>query len=178
MKINLLLLGKKPKIVKKWFDLIVETYPPDTSNFLKRQKNRFDNPVGYTFSDGIEGIFDELVSGGNTDKVNTFLDNIIRVRAIQEFTPSQAINFIFLLKKAIREELIDEVRENQLFEDLSAIESKIDELSIAAFDIYMQCREKFYEIRVNELRNWTNRILHRSNMLKETSPEEESSAGL
>jgi hypothetical protein len=118
MEINLLLLENKQKILKKWFDLISETYPPDTTSFLKGQKNRFDNPVGYTISEGIEVLFEELLRGVDYDRVSPFLDNIIRIRAIQDFTPSQALGFVFLLKKVIREELANEIREHQMFEEL------------------------------------------------------------
>ncbi len=178
MKLNLLLLENKQKILKKWFDLILETYPPDTTSFLKGQKNRFDNPVGYTISEGIEGLFEELLRGVDYDRVSPFLDNIIRIRAIQDFTPSQALGFVFLLKKVIREELANEIREHRMFEEVLTLESKIDDLGNIAFDIYMKCREKIYELKANELRNRTYRILQRSNMVKEIKPEEESSADL
>ena len=32
-------------------------------------------------------------------------------------------------------------------------ESRIDKLAFLAFDIYMKCREKVYEIRVNEIKS-------------------------
>ncbi len=167
MKINILLLEKKQIILKKWFDLILETYSPDTTSFLKKQKNRFDNPVGYTISEGIEGLFEEFLQEMDSDRVSTFLDNIIRIRAIQDFTPSQALSFIFLLKKVIREELANEIREHQMFEELLTLESKIDDLTNISFDIYMKCREKIYELKANELRNMTFRLLERANLITE-----------
>lgn len=159
MEINHFLLEKKPEILKKWFDLIVETYPPDTASFLKSQKNRFSNPVGRTILDGIEGIFEELLRGMERNRVLPFLENIIKIRALQNFTPSQALNFVFFLKKVIREEISGILREHQLYEELLELESTIDALSRLSFDIYMQCREKFHELRVNELRNLTRRAL-------------------
>lgn len=172
MDIKALLLEKKPRILKKWFDLILETYPPDTTSFLKRQKNRFDNPVGYTISEGIEGLFEEFLQGTDSDRVSPFLDNIIRIKAIQDFTPSQAISFIFLLKKVIREELANEIREHQMFEELLTLESKIDELTNISFDIYMKCREKIYDLKANELRNMTFRLLERANLITEIQEQE------
>jgi hypothetical protein len=176
MRISLLLSEKKQEISKTWFDLIVETYPQDTANFLKTQKNRFGNPVGYTISEGIEVVLEELSVGLEVERVSPFLDNIIRIRAIQDFTPSQAISFIFLLKKVLRKELAKEIREQQLFEELLMIESKIDELANISFDIYMTCREKIYRLKANELRNQTSRILKQSNMFKEVEVEEKDTA--
>jgi hypothetical protein len=37
-------------------------------------------------------------------------------------------------------------------EELSALETRIDRLALLAFDCYMKCREKIYEIRLGELR--------------------------
>lgn len=172
MKLENLLLQKRAVILKRWFHLILETYPPQTAKFLKSQKDRFANPVGYAISCGIEGIFDQLCQGIDSDKASSFLDKIIRVRAIQDFSPSQAIAFIFLLKKVIRQELESEIRENGVSEELLALESRIDDLAFLSFDIYMQCREKLYEIKVNEIRTRTHRLLKRANMICDISEQE------
>ena len=165
MKLENLLSEKRSVILKKWFYLILETYPADTSKFLKNEKNRFTNPVGYTISKEIEAIYEELLHGMDSDKIFPLLDNIIRIRAIQSFSPSQAIVFTFLLKKAIREELESEIRENCIFEELLEFESRIDKLALLSFDIYMKCREKLYEIRAEEVRNRSFRLLERANLI-------------
>jgi len=148
-----LLLEKKSSVLKKWFNSVVDTYPTDTRRFLKEQKDQFANPVGSTISRELESLLEELLQGMDSKKVSQFLDNVIRIRAIQDFTPSEAIGFIFSLKKVIREELGDEIRESGLYKELLELESEIDKLGLLAFDIYMQCREKTYEIKVNELNN-------------------------
>jgi len=148
-----LLLEKKSTVLKKWFKSVVDTYPADTRRFLKEQKDQFANPVGSTISRELESLLEELLQGMDSKKVSQFLDNVIRIRAIQDFTPSEAIGFIFSLKKAIREELGDEIRESGLYKELLELESEIDKLGLLAFNIYMQCREKTYEIKVNELSN-------------------------
>jgi len=140
--------------------------------FLKKQKDRFANPVGYTISQGIEGLFEELLQGMDSGKVSSFLDNIVRVRAVQDFPPSQAMAFIFLLKKVIKEELKSEIRENGLAEELLIFESKIDALALLSFDIYMKCREKIYEIRVKEVKNSVHMLLRKANLICEI-PEQE-----
>jgi len=160
--------------LERWFQLILETYPADTSRFLKQQKDRFINPVGYTISQEIEALYDELLQEMNPDKLAACLDNIIRIRAVQDFPPSQTIAFIFLLKKAIREELASEIAENRVLEELSKFESKIDKLVLLALDIYMKCREKVYEIRVNEAKAERERVLKlldRTNLTMESQSE-------
>ncbi len=165
MKLENLLSQKRSVILKKWLYLILETYPADTSRFLKNEKNRFANPVGYTISKEIDAIYEELLHGMDSDKIFPLLDNIIRIRAIQSFSPSQAIVFTFLLKKAVREELESEIKENRIFEELLEFESRIDKLALLSFDVYMKCREKLYEIRANEVRNRSFKLLERANLI-------------
>ncbi len=160
--------------MERWFQLILETYPADTSGFLKQEKDRFINPIGYTISQEIEVLYDELLQEMNPDKLAACLDNIIRIRAVQDFSPSQTVAFIFLLKKAIREELASKIAENRVLEELLKFESKIDKLVLLAFDIYMKCREKVFEIRVSEVKAERERVLkllERANLTMESQSE-------
>ena len=102
MRLESLLVRHKHEIVNDWFNLLVETYPADAAQFMKRENDPFSNPVGSSARSGLEAIFNELAEGMNPQPLTDFLDPIIRIRAIQNFTPSQATGFIFLLKKAIQ----------------------------------------------------------------------------
>jgi hypothetical protein len=160
------LMAKKSAILKKWFDAVAETYPDNTASFLKKQKAQFTNPVGYTLSEGLEGLFDALLKGMIPDTVKLFLDSIVRIRAIQDFTPSEAVSFVFLLKKIIRQELGNEVLQQPgMNEELTALDSSIDDLALYSFDIYIKCREKIYELKANEARNMTFRLLQQAKLI-------------
>jgi len=175
MNLKDLLSEKKSAIVKRWFEIILESYPTDSSNFFKKQKNRFANPVGYALSQGVEGIFDDLLQEVEPEEVTPLLDSIIRIKAVQDFSPSQAISFIFLLKMVIREELGNKISTDRMYEELLAFESKIDDLALLAFDIYMKCREKIYEFKSNEVRNMTFTLLKRANLICEIQDREQDS---
>lgn len=148
-----LLITRKSSIVDNWIQLIVETYPPQTSNFLKSQKDRFSNPVGYTISANTEKIFEEIINGRDIERIKTYLTDIIKIRAVQDFSPSQAIGFIFSLKKVIYKELEEEVINKKILKELENIESYINEIALIAFDIYMEAREKLFKVRVNEIKS-------------------------
>ena len=167
MKLEKLLSEESPAILKRWLQLILETYPPDTHRFLKKQKDRFANPVRYTISKEIENIYKAFFQEIDTEKISSFLDNIVKIRAVQDFSPSQAISFIFLLKRVIRERLGKRIRQNHLSEELLIFESKIDEMALLAFDIYMKRREKLYELRANEAKNQVSRLLERAGLINE-----------
>ena len=93
------------------------------------------------------------------------------IRAIQDFSPAEALVFVFFLKNAVREKLAPHVEEYKLFEELLTFESKVDRLALLAFNIYVQCRESLYDVRVAEIRRRSSRILERASQ-KYGMPEE------
>lgn len=166
MKLNHYLLENKTVILKKWFDAVAETYPKETSAFLKKQKAQFTNPVGYTLSEGLEHLFDALLKGMLSDTVSQFLDSIVRLRAIQEFAPSEAVIFIFRLKKVVRQVLGNELLQQEgIIEELTTFESAVDDLALYAFDLYVKCREKIFELKANESKNATFRLLQQARLI-------------
>lgn len=156
-----LLSGKKDSILRKWFDSIVETYPGETARFLKTQKDRFANPVGSTTLGAIGQILDLLLIVGpfGPEKAVQPLDNLIRIRAVQGFSASEAVSFIFNLKSIIRKELAEAETGEINAGELQGLESDVDSLALLSFDIYMKCREKVYELKSDELRRRTFRLL-------------------
>lgn len=172
MTLENLLAEKKSTILKKWFALLSETYPPDTAKFLKKQKDKFANPVGEAIIYGLEGIYDELRGGMDPEKLAHFLDRIIRVRALQKFTPSQGLNFIFQLKGLIREVLDKDIQKKGLFEEVTGMDVRIDKLALLAFDLYAACREKLYDIKVNDEKRKLHMLLRKANLLIEVGEAE------
>ncbi len=169
MALDALLEKKRDPIIKKWFDSAINTYPLDTSRFLKTQKNEFSNPVGNTLSNGMAVLFDELVKGPDQEKVISVLDPIIRIRAIQDFSPSKALAFILSVKKIVRETLHKEIKNSKggFDKDLITFDQKVDELLLLAFDIFMGCREKIFDLRANEEKSKVYKAFKRAGLIKE-----------
>ena len=160
---------KKAAISKQWFDLTVQTYEPDTAEFMKSKTDPFANPVGSSLVSGLKVLLDQLIGTMDRNVIVKHLDPIIRIRAVQDFTPSQATAFILFLKKILRQNLEKELQDSQIARDFVALESKIDQLSLMAFDIYSQCREKIYKISANETRNRTFKAFERAGLISEKS---------
>jgi hypothetical protein len=159
---------KKDQIIKNWFEATLQTYAADTAQFYKGRTDQFANPVGHITSKGISFLLHQLINNFDPDAVRTHLDPIIRIRAIQDFTPSRAIGFIFLLKKVLRDHLSEKLQDAATVMELLALESKIDQISLIAFDIYMTCKEKIYQIAANETRKQTLRAFERAGLIAET----------
>ena len=133
----------------------------------KSQKDPFANPVGGTFKRGLEAVFDILVNGWDQEAVSSFLDPLIRIRAIQDFSPSQAVGFIFMLKTIVRDVLKKSKQNGYELQELLEFESKIDELGLAAFNIYVDCREKIYELQASEMRKTTFSAFERAGLVSD-----------
>jgi hypothetical protein len=162
-----LLLENKKAIIKHWTDLTIDTYPPEGGSFMRKQKDPFANPVGAAIVNGAEALFDWVMSGSKdySPDVVRRLDDIVRIRAVQQFSASDALGFIFLLKKCLRESIPEKMMKDQhLVGELLKLESRVDSLALTSFDIYMKCREKLFEMRAMEIRNRTSRILERACM--------------
>jgi hypothetical protein len=73
---------------------------------------------------------------------------------VQDFLPSQAVFFMFMLKDVVREELA--TNGGVLPAETAEFEAAIDRAALQAFDIYMACRERLFQIRIRELQNGTH----------------------
>ena len=164
MTLRDLLHSRRAAIQKRWLEKTLETYAPDTSAFFKRQKDQFANPVGQALRAGTQTMVDCLLDEDEMDaeKICSALEEIIKIRSIQDFTPAQAVSFVFSLRPVIREELKGELDTARLAE-LARFEIRIDQLALFAFDVYVKCRERLYEIRVSEVKRSVSGLMRRLN---------------
>jgi hypothetical protein len=76
----------------------------------------------------------------------------MRIRAIQEFAASVAVGPIHAVKHITREILSKDKESSHLVQDLYDFEFAVDLAVLAAFDLYMQCRERLYQVRIQEIK--------------------------
>jgi hypothetical protein len=164
--IDSLLTERKAAIVDRWLNTILETYPAQTKKFLIKERNSIANPVGQTFARELGPLFDAMLASPGVDRaaVEPHLDPIVRIRAVQEFSPTEALGFVFELKRVIRVELGDAAGPG-----LAAFDERIDRLAMIAFEVYLACVKKMYDIRVDEMRRRTGKLLERMNRVRPES---------
>jgi hypothetical protein len=170
-----ILAAKRHAIIQEWLARTARTYPEHMSRFLLQERDPFRNPVGHTLREGLPVLLDGLLGGADAATVESVLDGIVRIRAVQDFTPAQAVAFIFLLKPVIRDARSgpphpscapwkggEEKGEGVApVEALAALDARVDELALLAFDLFMRCRERMSEIRVGEARRRVGLLLKR-----------------
>jgi len=163
------LAAKKQEILKHWFQATVDSYPAETARFLKNQKDPFANPVGKTTYQSLDALVDALTAGAGCQVMAKALDPILRIRAVQSFTPSRATSFIFSLKQIIRQHLPADGSDTNA--DMIDLDRQIDEMAMAAFDIYVACREKIFELKATESRKQFFGSLKRAGLIVETEAD-------
>ncbi|KPJ99830.1 MAG: hypothetical protein AMJ60_03565 [Desulfobacterales bacterium SG8_35] len=149
MNLETLLAPKKKVITQKWIDRVLDSY--GSPEFFKKQKDRFANPIGATISEGLQELYAILLEERDLGEAAKPLENIIKIRAVQDFTPSQSVSFVYQFKSIVREELAREMNRVEVLAGMTALEARIDKVALMAFDFYMECRERLHRIRVNEV---------------------------
>ena len=159
-------------ILERWFDRILDTYHPDSKKYFLSKGNPFANPMGSNIREAIAGIFDGLIDGSDpkTEPLAGHLDKVVRIRAIQDLSAGEAVSYLYHLKSIVRELVKDKAGYGPMTEELLAVESQIDGLVLFSFDIYSQCREKLYNIRVYEVKSQVRKILE---VMERKSAEQE-----
>lgn len=164
MKLADLLRDRRDAIVERWLDGALSVYPAPAARALARRRDRFANPVGHSLRTGLGGILEALGEGpdgpGGPD-ARRHLREIIRIRAVQQLTAAQAVGFVFGLKDAIRAELGPLNGDPGIWAELAELERGIDDVALAAFEVYAECREHICELRVNEVKRQVAWVMER-----------------
>ena len=171
MGLRNLLENKKSSIINKWFEFVTDTYAPDAALFFKNQGDGFLNPVGGTTRIILEKLFEAILEKADADGIAVTLEPLIKIRAVQNFSPSKAVGFLFVLKTILRKELKKELK-NINPEELELIDARIDSLALIGFDVFMQCREKIYDLKTNTERSKIYTAFARAGLIKEIAADE------
>lgn len=127
-------------LAKRWFERTAASYRGPT---IAGDEDPFRNPVAHTLRESLTTLARELTGAMNEASVAPALDAVVRLRAVQDFSPAEAVSFVFELRSLLREEGCP---------GSELMETRIDELALMAFDTYMKCREQIFELRAKELR--------------------------
>lgn len=151
MNLSETLQEKKQQIQTIWVDRTLDSYT--SSGFFKKSLDKIANPTGGNIRDGLSSIVDLLLDGADPEEYSKPLDQVIRIRAVQDFSPSQAVVPFLELKWVIRQVLNDNKKTKHLTQELTELDCQIDRLALVAFDKYMECREQLFQVRIKELKS-------------------------
>ena len=99
--------ARRDAAIQKWTEAVFAMYPFETTGFIRTQRDQFANPVGHATRAAGEQIYD-AVTGRDVDmeKVHASVAALIRIRAVQDLKPEQAVGVLYLYKSVLRELLL------------------------------------------------------------------------
>jgi hypothetical protein len=171
-----ILREKREALADRWRELVLESYPPQAVAFLRQEKDGFQNPVGATIRQAIDELTGVLVTGAGPEDPAAPLDALVRMRAVQNYSPRQAVGFVFLFRRALADVLRDELAGVHA-EELIELDARLDEMALEAWDRYAACRDKMSELRAREATARTYTLLKRAGLLADASETTDTGIG-
>ncbi|MBQ9452195.1 MAG: RsbRD N-terminal domain-containing protein [Desulfovibrio sp.] len=171
MKAIAVFRNHKEELVRLWTEAVFNTYPFETTGFLRTKKDPFGNPVADMTREAAAALYD-AVAGENVDIETTrnALDRFIKLRAVQKFTPSQGLGVFSLMKPLLRKHVMPELVIQKKLADYLEAESRLDSLTLLAFDLYVKDREVLAQSRITEIRNQYAQLARWAQKLNAASP--------
>jgi hypothetical protein len=151
MELTEALTAKKKEILALWIERTLDSYV--SPGFFKSSKDHFANPVGSNISAGLTALFELLIDHATPQDYVNPLDQVVRIRAVQDFTPAQAVAPFLELKWVVKQVFASDKKMQLVLTSLDALDCDIDRMALAAFDIYCECREQLYKNRIRELKS-------------------------
>ena len=153
MSVCSLLRAREGALLEHWLKRVYAAYPLDTAGFSHTGANQFANPIEHATRTSAETIM-AAVRGQDIPEaaLKGALEDMIRIRAVQPFSPEQAAGVLFLLKSSIRELLREKLDSVTLYAELLDVEARIDSLALMAFGMHSALRERLYAQRVEEFK--------------------------
>ena len=140
-------MNAERKILEKWIGRMADSDPEQAAVLRVSEPDPFRNPVAFAVRKGLSQLLEQLSGEMNCDVIDSALDTIVRIRALQDLSPTQAVGFVAELRSLVPElpTTLDRV----------VLESRIDRLVLAAFNKYAQCREQIVAVRLHEAERLT-----------------------
>ena len=176
MTLQIILAEHRDAVVTEWVDAIHGTYAIDTVGFLRSKKNQFTNPVGHKTREAVPVLVDFLFNKDiSIEAVRQALDEIVRVRAVQNFPPDKGMAVLFLIKNIIRKHAGEAIDKAGLTAELYELESQVDALALQGFAIYCECQLKVERMRVDEFKRKHHQLIRRAERILENPDGEPES---
>jgi hypothetical protein len=161
----------RAEVARRWGDLTLATYPAASAALFLNESDPFRNPVGAVVRRSLAVLLDELLGDtADASAAGDALDAMVRMRAVQDFTPGRAVGFVFLVRTAVSDVLGErhDACPAAEHDDLSA---RIETLAMSAFDAFTACRQRLFELRAAEAKARVHSLLKRAGAVEEDVPE-------
>ncbi len=174
MSLRELLVDRRTALCGRWLEAILGEYGAQTATKWVQVQDPFANPVGHSLKTGLPELFDAVICDGEPAAgAVTALEGIIRIRSVQGLAPSRAVGFVFLLRDVVRGELVDELAGGAHAAELAAVDRRVEQLAMLAFDTYVRIRDQVFSLRQEELKRSVASLLRRWHGSEHPEPDSE-----
>jgi hypothetical protein len=134
-------------VLKDWFGDAMQSCFPDADETIRRGTG-FSNPIGQSFQQAMSAILANLPAAEeDLASLRAPLDRIVRVLAVQGLPAGTSVRFLFLLRNRLESAPDIPAEEKRLWI------KRLDGLAEIAVEIWCECRETLWQLRLNSLRN-------------------------
>jgi len=171
-----ILKGSEDAIAERWIELVFETYPHETSGFLRRERDPFSNPVGRMLREAARPLVGALIEDRAEMELLEDLAELMRLRSVQDISAAQAVAIVPLLRSAVMDVAGSRIEAvgSPAMEELG---TRIERLMLVSFDAFVMSRERLYEIRMAERERHTASLLRRAERVLAGPGEPETACG-
>lgn len=161
MHLQEFLAEEKGEILPRWINAVLETYPTDAARIFKREQDRFANPIGYNTEHALTRLYDLLFASTLPDfaQVGPVMEEFVKIRAVQDFAPSAAVGLIAALKMVVRTACAAKDAPAVTVAEWQELDERLDRVTGMIFDLYMACRERLYQTRVQEIKSRNHQVI-------------------
>ncbi len=168
MNLKQRLTEKKAGILKAWQETLQRRAAEGAPGFPAPQIAPAVPGMEFTFDQVLEAMFDALHQGLIPGEVSRFLDGMMKSRAANDIPASRSVEFILVIKKAVRDALGNGNPDDlQVEEELAAWETVVDDLVLFAFDSYIRHRESVLELKTDQAKAETLRLLKQAKLISD-----------
>jgi hypothetical protein len=146
---------RRKAICQKWLINILNNSFPNINTLVKKQNDQFTNPVAYILLKELSLLFEKIILETDIEGTRGPLENILRIMTVQKLTPAQTINFIFLLKYALQNEL-NEL--NYTSQEWISLSRDIDNCVLLAINIYCNFRDTIHNLTIKEIKSQKDKV--------------------
>ncbi len=158
-----LLSQNRDKILREWTDCLFRTYSPEMARFLRRERDPFANPVGAAVRSSLGPVFDGLLAGDPADEIAQHLDQLVQIRCVQDFSPSEALAFLLEVKRIVRE-VAGGTNLPDVADFLDAFDRRVEALVLRVFDTFVKYRDRTWEVRIREVKRRVSALARMSRL--------------
>lgn len=132
---------RSEEIVSQWLDRVLDAYHREAKDYILREKDRFLNPIGSTYREGLQAILSWLLNDSSSGIPTSHLTDILKIACLNGYSPKDGtLTGLLILSLEGFQEIMERFKDPD-------IQGKLRILSTEEEKAYAMVREKIESLR-------------------------------